>query len=140
MFEKLKNSKDARQAAIIAAGVFGGLFAYRLLIVTLDWWTLGWSEITALQQTQLGLAVAAAACAATALLVRSLLRRRKHVLSLRATAAAKLEQHRQTQRDAENKESRRIHNQRVINEYRAAQAAGSPADHADAPGMTLLCR
>lgn len=38
MFNKLKSSRDLRLAATIAAGVFGGLFAYRLFMWSHEWW------------------------------------------------------------------------------------------------------
>lgn len=57
MLEKLKNSRDARLAISIAAGVFGGLLAYRLVMNAVQWWAAAWTGITDLQKTELQITV-----------------------------------------------------------------------------------
>lgn len=83
MFAKLKNSKDVRLAAAIAAGIFGGLFFYRLFMWAHEWWTD--------TEDKSGLIVFALLIGSAVLaffLVRAFIKRVKRVRTLRAAAAA----------------------------------------------------
>lgn len=87
MFAKLK--KEIRLAATIAAGVFGGLLAYRLFMWTHEWWE---NLSTDNQQATLVMALALVLVGALVFRFRATIKsfcfRRRYVLTVALTALA----------------------------------------------------
>lgn len=100
MLQKLQKQLDFRLTLTIAAGILGGVFAYRLLAATFKWAMLGWIELTEMEQAELrftcSIVLFVGICASASLIVRALIRKLKIIRSQRAVEAAELKKQQQT--------------------------------------------
>ncbi len=96
----IKPPPSVRLGLTIAAGVLGGLLAYRLLASALTWLTLGWDAVTEQQQAMLRVAMLALLCAAASFPVRALAKVIKQAKQLRIAKAAEAEEQQRILRNA----------------------------------------
>jgi len=87
MIEKLKEMPELKLGLTIAGGIFVGLLAYRLLIASIDWWALGWINLSAQQHAELRVAIAVPACASVFYLLRKITAREQRLYDQRCAKA-----------------------------------------------------